>query len=127
MSFTSDVVALVNEYLKDNQNIIQFCNEIVDEFTSPRNKIVLNYKETSITLLHVRHIISGAYISLEDEVLKEIINRNCILVNRPLTFPKNNEGNLDVKEVIKLLDNLRDKEGFVISFKDGEMVKAKST
>lgn len=134
MSFISDVVVLVNDYIKEHQNIINFCEEIVDEFTpifeftSPKNKIVLNYKETNLTLLHVRHIISGAYISLEDEGLKEIIKRHKIKVNEPLKFPKNNQGNLNVKEVVKLLQNdLKDKEGFVILFENGEMVKAKST
>lgn len=134
MSFTSDVVNEVSKYINSNPNIADFCNEIIDEFTpifeftSPNNKIVLNYKDTNLTLLHVRHITSGAYISLKDKVLNDLINKYNIKINKPLDFPKNNEGVLNIKEVVDLLKNkLVDKEGFVIVFKDGNMIKAKST
>lgn len=134
MSFESDVVKKVNKYLEGHDNIVNFCNELVDdftpifEFTSPTNKIVLNYSKTALTLLHIRHIITGAYISLEDPEVSRLLKKYNIEICEKINLEKNEDGSIDPKKLLNILKNdLKNKEGFVIFFKDGDMLKAKGS
>lgn len=130
-SFESDTVLLAKEYIKTMPNIYQFCDEISDEFTpifeytSNKKRIVIDFKEDKLTLLHIRHIKTGAYIPFSDPVLKSLIERYDIETLKPVDIKKNN-GSVDINELIKYLQEAKDMEGYVIQFRD-DMVKVKST
>lgn len=130
-SFESDTVLLAKQYIKTMPNIYSFCNEISDDFTpifeytSHKKRIVIDFKEDKMTLLHVRHIKTGAYIPFSDPVLKALIEKYDIDYLKPVEIKKNN-GAVDINELIKYLHDVKDMEGYVIQFKD-DMVKVKST
>lgn len=82
------------------------------EFTSPHQQIVLRYKESSLTLLAVRHMISGEYV----EDLRPFSNRLGIpIVNHY-------EGYIALDKI----KEWKDKEGVVLVWNDGFRLKVKA-
>lgn len=130
-SFESDTVLLAKAYIKTMPNIYQFCDEISDDFTpifeytSNKKRIVIDFPEEKMTLLHVRHIKTGAYIPFSDPVLKSLIEKYKISILTPVDIKKNN-GVIDIKALIEYLQEARNMEGYVIQFYD-DMVKVKSS
>ena len=90
------------------------------EFTSPNNRIVLRYEEDILTLLAMRHMVSGDLVSRE--VLTEWGRRYKVPVvpRFNMTLP----GQVD--EFVKHTRGLIDAEGYVIYLDDGYMVKIKA-
>ena len=89
------------------------------EYTSPTNRIVVDYKEPHLTLLAVRHNVSGEYLPYN--VLKTFAeDAGCRLVE-----------SLDKQGIDSLLSQARTKttsdfEGWVALFDSGERVKIKT-
>lgn len=104
-----------------------FCHEAVDrgftpifEYTSPNNRIVLRYEEDTLTLLAMRHMVSGDFIGRE--TLEAWGRRFSVPVVRRMDFSLKG----DVQQFIKTTRELVDAEGYVIYFDDGYMVKIKA-
>jgi RNA ligase len=132
-SYTSDVAHQAKGFMM-NADLAgirygDLCNWCVDndvtaifEWTSPVARIVCGYSQDSLTLLHIRHNITGKYFT-EDEV-REIADR--------FKIPKVSEGYESVLQVIKdnkvqeLIDNTEGVEGWVIQFENGDMLKIKT-
>ena len=117
-TFDSDVVKLAQKIYDEDPAIQYFCEMCIREnftatfeLTHPEARIVLDYKEPKLRLLHVRNNVTGSYLygNLPDiEYCPQV----------PLE-------QLDEILSDEHLENLRDKEGYVIQFKDGDMVKIK--
>ncbi|MEJ6401433.1 RNA ligase [Yoonia sp. 2307UL14-13] len=88
------------------------------EFTGPDNRVVVEYAETAITLLAVRDIISGAYLSHAD--LVALAGRYGVPV--AATFGQVTDANAFVLQGRAL----RDVEGYVVAFEDGHRLKLKA-
>ncbi len=125
-SFESDVAKSAKTWLfaPQQKGYIEFCLKLLSEgltpifeYVSPQNRIVLNYEKENLTLLHVRDQITGDYLNLSE--LRPWLNRYEIPVIEE--FPK--------KAFTEIMDDLKVRqgiEGYVIQFKNGEMVKAKT-
>lgn len=123
-SFESDVAVRANLLYPEGTNEYALSYDLqrfgftpTFEFTSPLNRIVLNYKDDSLVLLHVRDNVTGKYLnreklqSLRDQYKIQIVD----------------EYNLnDAKELKEKLKTGKDFEGYIFQFEDGEMVKMKS-
>lgn len=120
-----------NKFAHDNQNIINFCNELVDDFTpvfefkDPAHVIVVPYDKKELVFLHLRHIKTGAYIDYKDPGLNDLLKKHDIPYLIPKAFPEKN-GLIDINFVLNHLKETQGIEGYVFQFKGGEMIKAKS-
>lgn len=125
-SFESDVAVAALAYIRANQKYYDFIKHCADldltpifEYTSPNNRIVLRYDDEKMTLLHVRHNITGEYHTpAESAALAQSFD---IPVNVPL-FGKG----FDLAELLTSLNTVEGIEGYVIQFASGEMVKVKT-
>lgn len=120
-----------NKFAHANQNIINFCNELVDDFTpvfefkDPAHVIVVPYDKKELVFLHLRHIKTGAYIDYKDPGLNDLLKKYDIPYLIPKAFPEKN-GLIDINFVLNHLKETQGIEGYVFQFKGGEMIKAKS-
>lgn len=117
-TFDSDVVKLAQKIYDADPAIQYFCKMCIEEnltatfeLTHPEARIVLDYKEPKLRILHVRNNTTGEYLH---GYLPDI--EYC---------PKIQLDQLETILSDEHLENLRDKEGYVIQFKDGDMVKIK--
>lgn len=117
-TFDSDVVKLAQKIYDADPAIQYFCEMCIREnwtatfeLTHPEARIVLDYKQPQLRLLHVRNNVTGSYLYGH---LPDI--EYCPQV--PLSW-------LETILSDEHLENLKDKEGYVIQFKDGDMVKIK--
>lgn len=125
-SFKSDVAVSAEGFVAKNQKYYDFtkyCSQAnlspIFEFTSPKHRIVLRYDEENMTLLHVRHNVTGEYLMpAEKERLAAMFD---IPVNKPLFG-----GEFDMADLLKSLNTVEGIEGYVIQFASGEMVKIKT-
>lgn len=143
--FESDVAVHAAKYAATQQNITDFFYDIKDEYTpifeytTPSHRIVIHYKEPSLTLLHVRHLKTGEYADLHSKEWQALIQKhNISLVNEIdgfsfAKFQKQEENlkNMQKKQpaisgLINHLQGVKEFEGVVIQFINGEMVKLKS-
>jgi T4 RnlA family RNA ligase len=86
------------------------------EFTSPNNKIVLNYNESTLLLIQLRDESNGKYLGIYDHslILKYPVKKVKAYSLMPLDY------------MMTLLPTLEDVEGFVVTFKNGHKVKLKT-
>ena len=127
-SFYSDVARLATEllYTPEFADQLKFCEDCVDhdltpifEFTSPKARIVLDYKEDDLRLLHIRNNITGEYSD----------NPYVTAFAMGYVIPCTEEYDLKSFTIGALQNSLEldeDKEGFVIMFKNGSMMKGKT-
>jgi RNA ligase len=119
-AFNTDVCKIAQAIYDASETIQEFCKFVVHnlnctatfELTSPESRIVLAYPDTRLRLLHVRHNVTGEYLTHRIGTVLE----------------KCPEVPLDQLETIlsdEHLASLSDTEGYVIQFKDGDMVKIK--
>lgn len=121
----TDVALPVEEYVVDHPEIISLCNECIDqnltpifEWTSRKQQIVIDYVNDNLTLLAVRHNVTGEYKSYE--WMKSIAEKH----NVPLV--QQYSGNVDdIQSLVAHIREMSGVEGFVIRFDDGHMVKIK--
>lgn len=132
-SYTSDVALQANNWLTDQLDFIkwiEFCNYCVEnnmtaifEWTSPTARIVLYYEDSGLQLLHIRKNDTGEY--LMPDALYDLAQKFDIPVVEPdglaLTLIED-----DFSKLFDLSQTLEGKEGWVIQFEDGNMVKLKT-
>lgn len=126
-SFKSPVAVSALHYINQHLNYIGFCNYCADigvtptfEYTSPSHRIVLDYKVEALTVLQIREMVSGRYYSFEEvHNLCELFD---VSVNKPLWTGED----FDINKAVEFLSTGTELEGYVIQFKNGDMVKIKS-
>ena len=126
-AFNSDVVKLAEELIElpENENIKNFSWMIarcgmtaIFELLHPEARIVVGYKKPELRLLHVRHNVTGKYLMLE--------NFNCVhSLIKIYKIPTVKKFDLPLSDLYGKLESLKDCEGYVIQFKNGDMVKIK--
>lgn len=116
-TFDSDVVKLAQKIYDEDYAIKSLCEMCIRhnwtatfELTHPEARIVLDYKKPQLRVLHIRDNITGQYLTF-----------NTIVTRCPQVPLHELETILSDEH----LENLKDKEGYVIQFKDGDMVKIK--
>lgn len=124
-SFTSDVAKLANDYISEKHNYHNFCYELLEngfspifEYTSNKARIVINYPQDNLTLLHIRNTITGAY--MEPSNIQVLAKKYFIPVVDYYPYHNLTDYFFDSLEFEK------DFEGYIFQFNNGEMVKAKS-
>lgn len=127
-SFESEVVKLTRKFLAEPENahIAAFAEEVaksgmtaIFELTHPDARIIVAPDKPRLRLLHVRDNITGAYVLLEpSHAVHGIISK--FDVPRVARV----EG-ADVAEILSSLEGMKDKEGYVIQFANGDMAKIK--
>lgn len=127
-AFDSDVVKLAKAFLArpENAGIQLFAEEAasrgltaVFELTHPQARIVVAQAEPALRLLHVRENVSGAYATLDPA---HPIHERIAAYGVPLV-PRLEGATL--AEALERLKDMRDHEGYVVQFADGDMVKVK--
>jgi T4 RnlA family RNA ligase len=84
------------------------------EYVSPRNRVVLKYKKSDLILLRFRDLISGEYVDLETYPnLSELV-----------TAETENYSNWN--DLTSLIEEVKEKEGWVVTLENGMMVKLKT-
>lgn len=126
-SFGSDVVKLTNQMVNNGfEHVLEFAQRCVEnnltaifELTHPQARIVVEPGEPNLRLLHVRDNYSGAYVLMDSAhaVHTWIAQMNIELVPRC---------NATLDEALESLEHMEHKEGYVLQFDDGSMVKVKS-
>lgn len=118
------------KWLLERPNYVSFCRFITEcgytaifEWTSPQARIVLPYQEDELVLLHIRLNETGRYVQYW--WLVEIANTFGIkLVDEA-------DDGLELLETISkgndsLMNTVENKEGWVVQFSNGEMIKIKT-
>jgi RNA ligase len=123
-SFETDQATRANKFINDNANFHQFamyCASInctpTFEWTSPNDRIVLKYNHDELVLTHIRDNISGEYV-LDVEARASYFKIPVVDDLTPFSF--------DIKWLMNKNKDEELKEGYVIQFKNGDMVKLKT-
>lgn len=126
-AFSSDVVKLTEDFLAkpENGNLVEFAVEIarngmtaIFELTHPEARIVVKHAKPELRLLHVRDNLTGEYVLLDEaHEVHTLVNTHAI--------PHVDAANLSLDEILDKLSDMRDQEGYVVQFADGDMVKIK--
>lgn len=127
-AFNSDVVNLANAYLAESENsrICDFANEalamgltVIFEITHPLARIVVAQDSPNFQLLHVRDNLTGDYVMLDKcHAIHALIEKYQVPVVRRYY-------DLAMSEVFQSLESMEGQEGYVVQFKNGDMVKLK--
>lgn len=127
-SFDSSVVKLTAELLEatENAGIQSFANEVASsgltaifELTHPEARIVVAPETAALRLLHVRDNVTGAYVMLDpSHPIHDLIAQHRVpLVER--------FDGLSLSSALESLVEMNGREGFVVQFANGDMLKAK--
>lgn len=125
-SFTSDVALKATAFLHqaENKELLSTILHIMDanytpifEFTAPDNRIVLLYNKTELTLLHVRHNVTGEYMSKSDILNTERFYGVKTVEDHSLTT---------LQPLIDGIEAASGIEGYIFQFANGDMVKWKT-
>jgi T4 RnlA family RNA ligase len=121
-SFQSDqAIEIQKIYEKDGQikQFVDFCmdEDIVPifEFVSPQNRIVVPYANTELILLRMRDNKTGEYLNISDYSDKL----------DGISVAASDEGKT-LEDLISLKNVIEGKEGWIIQFENGKMIKLKS-
>jgi len=119
-------IAAMNIYNNDSKlqlfikTILFFDQTPLFEYVARNNRIVLEYKEPELRFIGARNNETGKYInSVELKYLSEIPSF------KDIYFIEGQENTLD--ELIEKAKTEIDKEGWVVEFEDGQMIKIKTT
>jgi len=120
MGFDNDQTIEVEKIYKDNKKLRDFVNYCLDndivsfwEFVSFKNRIVLNYDKPNLILLKLRDNNTGEYLDIE-----KYRNKGFDVVK--------SKDIIDLKTLIKNVEEAKGIEGVVITFDNDYMVKQKS-
>ncbi|MGY3452778.1 RNA ligase [Bradyrhizobium sp. USDA 4353] len=127
-SFNSDVVRLATQLLgqPENGRINAFAQEVaragmtaIFELTHPDARIVVAQEQPELRLLHVRDNVTGQYVMLDrGHAVHDLIASHAVpLVHR--------FDGLSLSAAIDSLADMEGREGYVIQFANGDMVKVK--
>jgi RNA ligase len=120
-SFISEQAIEIQKIYDRWPNVKQFVNFCLDknivpifEYVSPTNRIVIPYANTDLILLRMRDNLTGEYLDLVD------------YSNRldGITVAPSMDHSLE--ELVELKDVIEGKEGWIVQFENGKMVKIKS-
>jgi len=127
-SFSSQVVKLTEAFLSqpENSHIAEFSTEVASqnltaifELTHPDARIIVAPDKPRLRLLHVRDNVTGEYVILDPlHFIHGLIEHFDIPV-----VPRFED--LSVKELLSSLENMQEREGYVIQFSNGDMAKVK--
>lgn len=131
-SFESDVAKQATEWVSEKDNggyhaMNLHCVErgvtAIYEWTAPDARIVLPYRKSALTLLHLRNNETGEYWDRDAmRGFAEVFGVNCVDEHqedaRKFSF--------DIQDLLSKAKTIEDIEGWVIQFQDGEMVKLKT-
>ncbi|MBI1214213.1 MAG: 2'-5' RNA ligase [Alphaproteobacteria bacterium] len=127
-SFVSDVVKLTDALLEnaENSNISKFANEVAQngmtacfELTHPDARIIVAPDKPRLRLLHVRDNVTGAYLMLDPQNAV-----HDLIAEYDVEVVQRHDG-LDIKSMLATLDDMVEREGYVIQFANGDMAKVK--
>ena len=121
-SFQSDqAIEIQKIYEKDGQikQFVDFCmnEDIIPifEFVSPQNRIVVPYANTELILLRMRDNKTGEYLNINDFAHKL----------DGISVAASDEGKT-LEDLISLKNVTEGKEGWIIQFENGKMIKLKT-
>ncbi len=116
MSFDSDQAKLAQNIFENNPELHKSISDYLDsdvvpifELISPLNQIVVRYNVSDLVLLKLRDNTNGNYLSIKNYNLKKTENFD-----------------LSLKEMLEQKSTIKDFEGWVIEFNDGQKVKLKT-
>ena len=123
------------KFVSTRKNYTEFANMAIDEgftpifeWTSNKQRIVLNYPEDDLILIAMRNNKTGYYVPYEAIVVNAM--RYGINYVRSYEIKRlssdNLNFNIDVASFISGIKSLENEEGIVIRFNSGHMVKLKS-
>jgi RNA ligase len=120
----TEVAEPVEDFVLLNENYSQFARFIIRrgytpifEWCSRKQRIVLDYKEDQLILTAIRDLTTGRYMSLD------LVTNTADLYFIPTV--RAFEPQSDMKSFIEYVRLLEDREGFVVRFSDGHMLKLK--
>lgn len=123
MSFNSDVAISASNFVEGKENYYSLIKDTVDnnltpifEYTSPKNRIVIEYKEENLTLLHVRDNFTGEYLNAEYFAKKH---------NIPFSG-YSFSSDTSIEDILNIVNESKGIEGYIIQFNNGDMVKLKT-
>jgi len=127
-SFNSDVVKLARQLLDQPEHgrISAFAKEVaragltaIFELTHPDARIVVAQDQPELRLLHVRDNLTGQYVMLDPgHAIHDLIaSHGILLVHR--------FDGLSLSAAIESLADMQGREGYVVQFANGDMVKVK--
>ena len=108
-------------------NYARFCNKVLTtynstpifEYTGPDNRIVIKYDEPQLTLLDIRNTVTGEYWS------KTELTHLASMYELPVVEGYNTPL-VNIDDLLRIVKDLRDKEGVVVRFDNGFKVKIKA-
>lgn len=127
--FDSDVVALTESFLVQQkaEHIQEFASKIASrnmtaifEFLHPRARIVVDPVEPSLTLLHIRHNVTGEYVLLDKSH-----EAHALIEQYGIVRVQQLEGT-SIAEQLDRLAGAIGEEGVIAQFSNGDMVKIKT-
>ena len=120
-SFISEQAVEIQKIYDRWPNVRQFVNFCFDknivpifEYVSPTNRIVIPYANTDLILLRMRDNLTGEYLDLTD--YSDRLDG--------ITVAPSMDHSLE--ELVELKDVIEGKEGWIVQFENGKMVKIKS-
>ena len=123
MGFDNDQAKGINRIYRTNKNIKKFVDWSISkdyvaifEFVSPTNRIVLKYNNEELILLRIRDNKTGKHLNIKDYINE---------IGSIRIAPFEDENSLD--ELIEKSKNETGREGWVITFENGQMVKIKTS
>jgi RNA ligase len=124
-SFETIQALRANEFINAHPNyhaFVMYCASTdctpTFEWTSPSDRIVLKYETDELVLTHIRHNITGEYI-LD-------LGSRASFFKIPVVEDLTPFGPFSIDNMLKKLQTEEQKEGYVIQFEDGNMVKLKT-
>jgi len=121
-SFDNEQTTAARKILDDNKNLREFILSVLDmdytplfEYVSWDNRIVLKYSKPELRFIGVRDNMSGDFISA----------KNFPIWSHGTKFVNIIE-NVTLDELIERSKTEEDKEGWVVEFEDGQMIKIKT-
>ncbi len=124
LSFETEQATNATAFIKSKPgytSFVRYCHTIgvtpIFEWTSPKNRIVLKYTDDNLILLQMRKIITGEYFS------KHELSRVAKLFKVDYA---ETEQFTTIEALLELIKNQELKEGSIVQFNSGDMVKIKS-
>lgn len=123
MGSSTDVAVDAMKYFEKNPELLNYCKDCIEigytpifEYCSWKNRIVIEHQEEHVVLLATRHMITGEY---------DICPIDPPKMRKAIEF----KSGVSNDSILKFLENARyesEKEGYVIRFSDGHMLKIKT-
>jgi RNA ligase len=113
-------VAKNPKYIKWAELWLDYGYTPIFEYVSPKNRIVIDYKEENLILVAIRHMEYGQYYPFDDVI--QTASSNDI----PVVTNYGSWDNETKQTKIEWIKNIKDMEGIVVSFNNGHKIKIKA-